>query len=121
MIVLLLLSLKSWSQNLNDTLPLRAELVTVPINYIKDANIKLTERKYLIKLNSEKDSIITYYKQYTNGQSIIIKEMSDDFIAAQKINENIKRDLELQKHKTRVFIGSTVVLGIVVLINAVLR
>lgn len=121
MIVLLLLSLKSWSQNLNDTLPLRAELVTVPITYIKDANIKLTERKYLIKLNSEKDSIITYYKKYTNEQTIIIKELSDDFITAQKINENVKKDLELQKHKTKVFIGSTVVLGVVVLINAVLR
>lgn len=113
----------SWCQNNNDTLPLRAinyddttAYVKVPIYYIKKANVKFIERKYYIKLNTEKDSIINYKNQYINSQSIIIKELTDDYYNIVKINNDIKKDLELQQQKSKVFKYSTAgLLGFIIL------
>lgn len=114
----------SWCQNNNnDTLPLRAinyddttDYVKVPICYIKKANVKLIERKYYIKLNTEKDSIIDYKNQYINSQSIIIKELTNDYYNVVKLNNNIKKDLELQQQKLKVFKYSTAgLLGVIIL------
>ena len=104
-------------------LPLRAinyddttAYVKVPICYIKKANVKLIERKYYIKLNTEKDSIIDYKNQYINSQSIIIKELTNDYYNVVKLNNNIKRDLELQQQKLKVFKYSTAgLLGVIIL------
>lgn len=41
--------------------------VKVSIDAIKQANIKLIERQYLIKINNEKDSIICMYDSYTDS------------------------------------------------------
>ena len=63
MIVVLLNYSNNLLANINDTVPLRGSeyedsaLVLVPIKNIKIANIKLTERKYLIKELFVKDSI----------------------------------------------------------------
>lgn len=104
-------------------LPLRAinyddttDYVKVPICYIKKANVKLIERKYYIKLNTEKDSIIDYKNQYINSQSIIIKELTNDYYDVAKLNNNIKKDLELQQQKLKVFKYSTAgLLGVIIL------
>ena len=122
------MSFISWCQNNNDTLPLRAinyndttTYVKVPIYYIKKANVKLIERKYYIKLNTEKDSIIDYKNQYINSQSIIIKELSNDYCNAIKANDNIKKDLELQQKKSKVFKYSTAGLIGVIILTVLIR
>lgn len=58
----------------NDVSPLRGSdyksdktFVKVSIDAIKQANIKLIERQYLIKINNEKDSIIRMYDSYTDS------------------------------------------------------
>lgn len=48
--------------------------VIIPISYIKDANAKLIERIYLIKVNAEKDSIINLNKLYIKEQNVIVKD-----------------------------------------------
>ena len=128
MIVLLLLSSKSWCQNNNESLPLRANghkdsltTVTIPINYIKQANIKLIERKYLIELNAEKDSIIDYYKLYTNGQKVIINELTDEYVNSLYVNESIKRDLEIQEHRTKLFINTTIGASVIILLTLLIK
>ena len=124
MIVLLLLSSKSWCQNNNATLPLRAIEhkdslinVTIPINYIKQANIKLTERKYFIRLNNEKDSIIMYYKDYVANQDIIINKLNNNYLTAVEVNKNIKKDLELQQRKTKLFTYTSISLVAITLLT----
>lgn len=58
----------------NNVSPLRGSdcksdttFVKVSIDAIKQANIKLIERQYLIKINNEKDSIIRMYDSYTDS------------------------------------------------------
>ena len=57
--------------------------VSVPISYIRLTNEKLIERKYLIAINNEKDSVINGYSLYCVEQRNII--------------ENIKRDVQKAK------------------------
>lgn len=111
MIALLLLSFTSWCRNKDTITPLRGRYyndslmyVNVPLNYIKKANVKLIERKFYIKLNNQKDSIINFKNQYINTQSIMIDQLSKDFKDAQNVNQNIQKDLERQKNKTKLIL-----------------
>lgn len=113
MIVLLLLSFKSWCQN-NDNIPLRASnlndtisKVEVPISIIKKANVKLIERKYLIKLNKEKDSIIQFNNQYILIQKDLINKLNYNLAETQKLNNDIQKDLDKQKRLKNTFIYTT--------------
>lgn len=45
--------------------------VVIPISYIRSANIKLIERKYLLESSIQKDSIIAMQKMYMTIQENI--------------------------------------------------
>lgn len=47
-------------------------IVTISIDLIKDANAKMIERLYLLKLVNQQDSIINLKDKYINTQSNII-------------------------------------------------
>lgn len=110
MIALVLSCLKGWCQNDNDTIPLRGNadsttMVTVGINYIKQANIKLYERKMLLEINAEKDTIIAFKDSYILEQKRIIKQFQDRVQQGNDINNELSRNLERQKKITYIIGG----------------
>ena len=128
MILLSLISFSSWCQRINNDLPLRGinhndttEYAKVPVSYIKKANVKLLERKYLLKINNEKDSVIQYYTSYVNNQNIIITELNKNYIDVQNLNKTIQKDLDKQKNKTKVLTYTTVGAITVIVLTILLK
>lgn len=112
MIVLLLSCSKSLlAQTNNNDVPSTGDLqlsdttVTIGINYIRLANSKLIERKYLLKVVNEQDSIISFKDNYIIEQKKIITNFQNRVNDAIKINEVIKQDIEKQKKRTKVVGG----------------
>ena len=111
MIVLLLSCLKGLLAQTNDNVPSTGDLqlsdttVTIGINYIRLANSKLIERKYLLKVVDEQDSIIAFKDNYIAEQKKIITNFQNRVNDAIKINEVIKQDIEKQKKRTKVVGG----------------
>ena len=125
MIALVLSCLKGWCQSNNDTIPLRgnadsAAMVSVGINYIKQANIKLYERKMLLELNAEKDTIIAFKDSYILEQERIIKDFQERVNKGNDINKEISRNLEKQKKITYIVggVASASIITTIVLIFA---
>lgn len=90
------------------SLPLRASnlkdsiKVELPISLIKKANERLIERKYLISIYYEQDSIIQFQNSYIANQSGIINDMQDRIIISNKINEDLNNALDKQKKKNKI-------------------
>lgn len=112
MIVLLLSCSKNLLAQTNDSvssstgdLQLSDTTVTIGINYIRLANSKLIERKYLLKVVDEQDSIISFKDNYIIEQKKIITNFQNRVNDAIKINEVIKQDIEKQKKRTKVVGG----------------
>lgn len=118
MILVLLNFLKVWSQN-ND-LSLRGinhnidTTITINIDYIRKANIKLIERKYLLKLNLEKDSIINLKNDYINEQYIIIDSLNNKLVTQHKVINNITEDLNKQKKNIIIYSVGGTLIGIII-------
>ena len=125
MIALVLSYLKGWCQSNNDTIPVRgnadsAAMVSVGINYIKQANIKLYERKMLLELNAEKDTIIAFKDSYILEQERIIKDFQERVNKGNDINNELSRNLEKQKKITYIVggVASASIITTIVLIFA---
>lgn len=118
MILVLLNFLKVWSQN-ND-LSLRGinhnadTTIAINIDYIRKANIKLIERKYLLKLNLEKDSIINLKNDYINEQYIIIDSLNNKLVTQHKVINNITEDLNKQKKNIIIYSVGGTLIGIII-------
>ena len=118
MILVLLNFLKVWSQN-ND-LSLRGinhntdTTITINIDYIRKANIKLIERKYLLKLNLEKDSIINLKNDYINEQYIIIDSLNNKLVTQHKVINNITEGLNKQKKNIIIYSVGGTLIGIII-------
>lgn len=110
MIVLLLSCLNSWSQTSKEVSSPTGKvdsLVTVPISFIKDANAKLIERKYLIEVNAQKDSVINLNKEYRVEQERIIKDFQGRVFTLNQVNANLVKQVESEKKKSIIFKGVT--------------
>ena len=111
MIVLLLSCSKNLLAQTNDGVPSTGDLqlsdttVTIGINYIRLANSKLIERKYLLDIVNEQDSIIGFKDNYIIEQKKIITNFQNRVDNIIKINEVIKQDIERQKKRTKVVGG----------------
>lgn len=90
--------------------------VVVPVFFVKRANAKMIERKYLIKSNNLKDSIIDMKDKYINEQQSIIADFQNRVNECNKLNVSIKEDLEKQKKKNKIILGSGigVVIGVII-------
>ena len=82
-------------------------LVQVPISTIKRASIKLLEAKKNEKILSQKDSIISDYKQLVENRedniqylTYRISTLNDDIAKQQDINKQLEKSLKSQKCKT---------------------
>jgi DNA mismatch repair ATPase MutS len=73
--------------------------VIIPINYIKQANVKMIERLYLLRITNEQDSIILMKDKYINEQQKIIVDFQQRVKEANKINQQINTDLVKQRSK----------------------
>lgn len=90
--------------------------VTIPINLIKKANAKMIERNYLFDINNQKDSIIIMKDKYIREQYNIITDFQKRISDTNKLNEDIKSNLEKQKRKTK-YIGygaGSIIIGIII-------
>lgn len=104
-IVLLLNCFISYAQ-VNRNIPSTGEIklsdttnVIIPIDYIKQANAKMTERLYLLRITNEQDSIILMKDKYINEQQKIIVDFQQRVKEANKINQQINTDLAKQRSK----------------------
>lgn len=97
------ISLPLQGSNLEDSIK-----VELPISLIKKANERLIERKYLISIYYEQDSIIQFQNSYIANQSIIINDMKNRIVINNKINEDLNKALDKQKKKNKIITYSTV-------------
>ena len=86
--------------------------VTLPISLVKQANQRLIERKYLISIYYEQDSIIAFKDNYITYQNDMIMDMQTRIDSYNKINNHLNESLENQKKKTKVITYTS--LGVVV-------
>lgn len=122
MIVLLLSCLKSLHARTNDSIPSTGEFqridttITINIGYIRQANAKMIERKHLLNITKEQDSIILFNRSYIKEQNKIIKSMQERITNAAKINQDIKKDLDKQMRRTKILGYSTgAAIGVIIL------
>lgn len=80
-------------------------VAVIPIYLIKQANIKMIERLYLLEINKQQDSIIQLKDKYINEQQLIINDFQNKIIKANDLNNNIKNELDKEKTKTKIFGG----------------
>lgn len=104
---MLLSCLKSYAQTIPSTGEQNKDSIEViiPISYIKLANQKLLERKYLIEINTQKDSIINDYKKYIEVYEEINKEYQTKIDEYNNVNKNLLNSLQRQK-KTSLVLGT---------------
>lgn len=107
----------------NDSIPstgnyTRADttVVNVPVYLIKQANVKMIERLYLIEINNQQDSIIYMKDNYINEQQRIITDFQKRVSDANKLNESINKDLYKQKKQNNIIIcgAGGVILGLII-------
>lgn len=110
--------MSSYSKNDSTCLPVEEIVfidscnVSVPISYIKLTNEKLIERKYLIEISNEKDSVIDRYRLYCIEQRDIIENIQRDIQKANEINNKLQTKLNKERQKT--IIISSVTGGVIV-------
>lgn len=97
------ISLPLQGSNLEDSIK-----VELPISIIKKANERLIERKYLISIYYEQDSIIQFQNSYIANQSIIINDMKNRIVINNKINEDLNKALDKQKKNNKIITYSAV-------------
>lgn len=76
--------------------------VELPISLIKKANERLIERKYLISIYYEQDSIIQFQNSYIANQSNIINTMQERIIINNQMNEELNKALDKQKKNNKI-------------------
>lgn len=120
-VLLLLISLKSWSQSKPFTgdLIISDTVVSVSIDYIKKANAKMIERKYLIDINKQQDSIILLKDKYIKEQSIIINDFKQKIITANDLNKSITDSLNKQIRYNLIMlsVGGGIILGLITMLS----
>lgn len=74
-------------------------VVIVPINIIKQANIKLTERVYLKHKLYRQELLINQYKNLNNINDSIIYKYKNDLINANNININLNKQIVEERRR----------------------
>lgn len=113
MIALLLSSLNTL-QAQNEYSPFTGEdikkdsvVVSVPLHLLKQANVKMIERNYLLKITAEQDSIIDFKNNYIEQQKNIIEDFQNKIIKVNTLNDVIQKDLDKERKRNKIFMGIT--------------
>ena len=118
--MMLLNSFMSWCQSDTTNIISTGEnidsdtIVSIPITYIRKANVLMIERNYLLDITEEQDSIICLHKLYIGEQDSIINDFQQKIIKNNKINEDINKAYEKERKKTIIFGTTTGVLAAIV-------
>ena len=116
MILLVLNYLKVWS---NDS-SLRGinqesdSVVVVKLELIRQANAKLIERNYLLQINKEQDSIISYKNDYIKEQYKVIDTLQNKIGKYQYLTNDLNTELKDKRKKIITYSISCAVVGIIV-------
>lgn len=88
----------------------------INIDIIRKANDKLIERKYLLKVNSAQDSIITLNNKYILQQDTIINDLKERIIKINNINEDLQKQYERERKKKIIYcsVAGGCIVGIVI-------
>lgn len=130
MIVLLFNCFISWSQNDDNVVPSTGEvecsdtIVNVPISIIKEANIKLLERKYYIAISEQQDSIINLKTSYIIEQDKVIDDLQNRILKINKMNSELEEQYKKQQKRTTIaggFAGGFAVCTVVAVLIASLK
>lgn len=125
---MLLLSSKSLLGQ-NDTIPINTvkdSLVTIPISYIKQANIKLAEGKYYKELSQQQDNLIFSLKELNNAKTDEIDKLRVDMFKLEQDVTNYEQlnaslDAALYKSKRRnIIFGSVALTSTIVAVISIL-
>lgn len=95
--------------------------VAIPIELLRKANIKMIERKYFKKIIIEQDSIITLKDKYILEQENIINDFQKKLLVNAKLNETIRKDLEREKVKSKIFGGIAGVAIVVTIVTILIK
>lgn len=113
----------------NDTIPINTikdSLVTVPISYIKQANIKLAEGKYYKELSQQQDDLIFSLKELNNAKTDEIDKLRVDMFKLEQDVTNYEQlnaslDTALYKSKRRnIIFGSVALTSTIVAVISIL-
>lgn len=95
--------------------------ITIPIELLRKANIKMIERKYFKKIIVEQDSIITLKDKYILEQENVIDDFQKRLLVNAKLNETIRKDLEREKVKSKIFGGIAGVAVVVTIVTILIK
>lgn len=95
--------------------------IAIPIELLRKANIKMIERKYFKKIIIEQDSIITLKDKYILEQENIINDFQKRLLVNAKLNETIRKDLEREKVKSKIFGGIAGVAIVVTIVTILIK
>lgn len=111
MIVVVMNYLNGWCQNDNGLHPLRGSviddttIISIPIKYIKLANIKLIEHRYCNVIINEKDSIIDLERRkYYIADSLYREKINHVYDVA----ENLEQKLDKENKRKRIWAGTAI-------------
>lgn len=89
-------------------------IVKIPINNIRKANVLMLERKYLLDVTTQQDSIICLQVKYINEQDSIISGFKNKINENNRINEDLKKMYDKERRKTVIFGTTSGILAAVV-------
>lgn len=95
--------------------------VAIPIELLRKANIKMIERNHFKKIIIEQDSIINFKDKYILEQEKIINDFQKRLIVNAQLNETIKKDLEREKIKSKIFGGIAGVAVVVTIVTILIK
>ena len=114
----------------NDTIPVRNvkdSLVTIPLSYIQEANIKLAEGKFYKQLSAQQDEIIFDLKELAEAKNEEITKLGVDIYKLEediKNYENLNYSLDKRLHSSKVcnyIFGSAAVTSTIIAIVSILK
>ena len=89
-------------------------IVEIPISSIRKANVLMLERKSLLNITTQQDSIICLQVRYIGEQDSIISGFKHKVAENNRINEDLKKMYDRERRRTIIFGTTSGVLAAVV-------
>lgn len=97
---------------LSDTLK-----VLIEVDILRQANVKLTERLYLIELTKEYELQIADYKEYTIKQETVIIDFQSRLAVSNEVARRLNNDLNKAIKRQKIYKYSTIgAVGVTILV-----
>lgn len=77
--------------------------VSVPIRFIRSANNKMIERKYLLKVVNAQDSIIRLNNEYVLQQDTIINDLKNRILESNRVNNELQEQYKKERNKKIIY------------------